>query len=255
MGQVCGDMIEARRSAMKADPKSFENDGTALTMLVADRISEDDPRPFFSQHLAVSTCIGFLNAAFDTTHSTLFWIFYHLARHQTEQKRLSEVLKKLFGNSLPTSSGLRDCATLEAFIRESMRMRPTVPIGMRVPEEDVTIGGVHIPAGTTMLPYLDFRPGTEEHFGPDPDVFRPDRFLGESEAAIRARRKFDRFGGSARLCVGMLFAQTELRAFTARIIQKYTIELADPHMPEPCMIYEAGVYQPRDHFHFIFKNR
>jgi len=249
-------MLDERRKEIKADPKKFEGDRTALTMLVQNKKSESDPTPFFSNHLSVSTCIGFLNGAFDTTHSTSFWIFYHLAKYPEQQQKLTEEINKLFvGDKQPTIGECRDCPLLDAWIKESMRLRPTVPIGMRVPDEDVTIGGVHIPGGTTMLPYLDYRPGTEKYFGAEPDKFRPERFLGDSKEAATARSKWDRFGGFARMCVGMTFAQAELRALIVWVLKNYAVELADPKMPEPEMIYEAGVYQPKDHFHFSFKKR
>lgn len=252
---VCDGMIQERRKAIKENPKKFENDRTALTMLVTNKTSAEDPSPFFSPHLAVSTCIGFLNGAFDTTHSTSFWVFYHVAKHPVEAKELIDEIDKLFqGSQAPTISQLRDCALLDAFIKESMRLRPTVPIGMRVPTDDVEIGGKLIPAGTCCLPYLHFRPGTEAYFGPDVNNFNAKRFLGDSQAAVTARNKFDRFGAYGRMCVGMTFALAELKAMVAWVLHRYTLELADPNL-DPEMIYEAGVFQPKDHFHFVFKKR
>ena len=189
-----------------------------------------------------------------------------------------------------------------------MRLRPTVPIGMRVPVQDITVGGYPIPKGTTLMPFLDFRTGTEKYFGPEPDVFRPERFLGDSEEARLARSAIDRFGhgersclhsplqfagnyrkftfaivlagqfgitkvmnivldifvicifesvlgrsalrafsgGSARMCVGMTFAIAEIYAIVATVLPHHCISLADKNAPEPEMIYEAGVYQPKD---------
>lgn len=253
--RVVGSLISDRKKAMKDDPAKYEDDKTALTMLVKNKKSEQDSTPFFSDHLAVSTCIGFLNGAYDTTHSTSFWTYFHLAKYPQEQQRLVDEFENLFPNkSTPTLSGLRDCSLLDAFIKESMRMRPTVPIGMRVPSDDVTIGGVHVPKGTCMLPFLDYRPGSDKQFGPDIDTFRMDRFLGDSEQAAQARSSFDRFGGYGRMCVGMTFALAELKALIARTVQLYEISLADPSI-DPEMIYEAGVYQPKEHFHFVFKKR
>jgi len=253
---ICGSMIDERRKVLKDDAKKFESDRTALTMLCTDKTSDTDSTPYFSSHLATSTCIGFLNGAYDTTHSTSFWVFFHLARHQDAQKKMQVDVDKLFANGNPTIGELRACAYLEAFIKESLRMRPTVPIGMRVPLEDIEIAGKKIPAGTTMLPYLHFRSGSEKQFGPEVDTFRPERFLGDSEEAKRANTSFDRFGSFARMCVGMTFAQAELRAMTAWVVHKYSIELADPTKDaDPEMIYEAGVFQPKEKFHFTFTKR
>jgi cytochrome P450 len=252
---IVGEMIDNRRKEIAADPKKFANDKGALTNLVTNPVSPKDKTPFFSQHMAVSSCIGLLNGAYDTTHSTSFWCFYHLARFPEFQKRLAAELDRVFGNGKPTLEKLRDCELLDSFIKESMRLRPTVPIGMRVPEEDIQIDGVHIPKGTTMMPFLDWREGQEQYYGAAPDEFRPDRFMGDGADAKAARKNFDRFGAYSRMCVGMTFALAELNAIVARVLQRFTIELLDTNMPEPEAIYEAGVYQPKEKFHFVFKKR
>lgn len=253
--KVCGDMIDRRREDIRKNPKAYANDKTALTMLVTDPVSEADKKPFFSKNLAISTMLGFLNGAYDTTHSTVFWVMYHLARHQETQEKLIKELDGQFRGKQPDVDECRRFKFLDAVIKESMRIRPTVPIGMRVPEEDVTIGGHEIPKGSTLLPFLDLKEGTEKYFGKDTENFRPERFLGESSEATTARNTIDRFGGGVRMCVGMTFALAELNAIVTSVLQHYTIHLADPGMPEPEIIYEAGVYQPKEHFGFVFKKR
>jgi cytochrome P450 len=255
MRSICGGLIEERRKAVKADPKKYANARDALTMLVSNKKSETDPSPFFSQHLATSTCIGFLNGAYDTTHSTSFWIWFHMATNPEAQKKLREAVDPIFKNGNPSIDAVRECHVLDAFIKESMRMRPTVPIGMRTPAEDVQIGGKNIPEGTSMMIYLNFR-ACQEAFGSDLNTFKPERFLGSSEAAKRANNAFDRFGGFGRMCVGMTFAQAELRAMISWVAHKYTVELEDPvKYADPEMIYEAGVFQPKEKFRFVFKKR
>jgi len=165
--RICEGMLESRRQAIEANPEQWADDETALTMLITNKTSEKDPSPFFSKHLSVSTCIGFLNGAYDTTHSTAFWVFYHLARYPQEQERLAQELAKICGDRVPTVAELRNCELLAAF----------------------------------------------------------------------------------------LFALAELNAMIARTVQKFKISLADPEMAEPDMIYEAGVYQPATHFHFVLKAR
>lgn len=252
---LCGAMIDIRRTAIAANPSAYVGDKTSLTMLVTEPVSSTDSTPFFSRELSISTSIGFLNGAFDTTLATSVWLFYHCAVNQEEQKKLIAQIDQAFGGKPSTLTQNRELKLLDAWVRESLRMRPTVPIGMRIPTEDVVIAGVSVPKGTTCLPFLDLREGTEKFFGPDVDVFRPDRFLGDSEQAKMARKSFDRFGGSARLCVGMTFALAELQAILVTVLQKHTVHLADPTMRDPEMIYEAGVYQPKEHISFDFRKR
>lgn len=76
----CWALIEARRRAIAADPAKWANDTTALTMLVTEKAAGGEP--FFDKELAIATCCGFLNGAYDTTHVTVWWVLYHLAANQ-----------------------------------------------------------------------------------------------------------------------------------------------------------------------------
>ena len=69
--KLCGQLLAERRAAIEANPSAYENDDSVLTMLVTD-VGEDG-RLFFNEHLAVSSMIGLMNGAFDTTHATLSW--------------------------------------------------------------------------------------------------------------------------------------------------------------------------------------
>lgn len=99
--------------------------------------------------------------------------------------------------------------------------------------EDVTVGGYHVPKGTTVV-FSHMGIANDESFaGPEPSKFRPDRY---SEAAI-ADRKGKRaefldhpicakpFGVGARMCVGSRIARLEYLSLLCRILQDYRLEL------------------------------
>merc|ERR1712125_108641 len=100
---VCWRMIQQRRREIKENPKKWANDQSALTMLVTE--TDDKGKPFFDKILAISTCAGFLNGAYDTTHISVFWLLYNLAANPEEQKKLQHEIDAEFGkpgNAIPT---------------------------------------------------------------------------------------------------------------------------------------------------------
>lgn len=251
---VCWRMIEQRRREIKEEPAKWAADCSALTMLVTEQ--DDNGKPFFDKVLAISTCAGFLNGAYDTTQITLFWLMYNLASNPEEQKKLQDEIDEACGKTAPTMEACRKLHRLHATIQESIRLRVTVPLAMRGNyRADTQIGNVVVPKDATILPFTDGAHKDPEYFGSDVDKFRPARFLGDSPEAAKARRFFHGFGAGARFCVGFKFAETELKAFLVHCLQRYTIELEDPNMPSPKMVFEAGCNTPKEKFSFTFKER
>jgi cytochrome P450 len=65
---------------------------------------------------------------------------------------------------------------------------------------------------------------------PDPESFRPERFLEKKFTAS----EFLPFGGGARRCLGAAFAEAELALGIAEIASKWNLELASSG-PEPAV--------------------
>uniref|UniRef100_A0A7S2W929 Cytochrome P450 n=1 Tax=Mucochytrium quahogii TaxID=96639 RepID=A0A7S2W929_9STRA len=250
---VCGQLLDQRRAAIASNPKQYADDLSALTMLVTE--TNSDGTPFFTEHRAVSSLCGFLNGAYDTTHSTAFWLLFNLACNHGSQLKLIQELDRVIGHEEPSVEQLRSCEYLDAVINESMRIRCTVPVNQRVNlDEDVVVAGHVIPKGTNInIPM--FRTFKEtEYFGPATDKFIPERFLGSSPAAEKARRSIMAFGARKRMCVGFTFALVELKCILATVFQHHSVHLVNPVEKGTFMI-EAGVNQPDRKFPLEFRHR
>jgi len=251
---MVGALIEERGKDMRLNPKKYENDTSAIHMILTSKA--DDGTPFFSRERAISTMCGFLNGAYDTTHATTYWIFFFLAKHPETQAKLVDEFARVVGNvENPSLDDLRKCDYLHAFLQEVMRMRSTVPVNQRVSdEEDINIGGYIIPKGTNVnipncVMFMD-----ERWFGKNPEQFRPERFLGPSAEAERARKSWTPFGEHTRMCVGQIFALVEMKAVIYMAVSRTIIDMEDPNDPGLVMI-EAGVNQPVSKAKFIFRRR
>ena len=72
-------------------------------------------------------------------------------------------------------------------------------------------------------------------FHPEPEAFRPERFLKENADQL-VQYTFHPFGAGPRVCIGQRFAMVEMKLCIAKLLQKYRIEAT----PETEMKYEKG---------------
>jgi cytochrome P450 len=141
-----------------------------------------------------------LTAGHETTAATLAWALHFLARDPSAQERLA--------------AGTPGFA--EAVVQETLRVRPPLAIVVRVLKAPVTIGAHTLPAGATVAPsplLIHRDPG----IFPDPDAFRPDRFLEAKPPAYG----WIPFGGGVRRCIGAAFAQMEARVVLEQIFTRF----------------------------------
>jgi cytochrome P450 len=94
---------------------------------------------------------------------------------------------------------------LKAVVRESLRMYPSVPAPLYriVPAGGITVDGHLIPAGTVVGISSLAQNRDTAIFGQDPNVFNPDRWLGDEAEARYMEAALFNFGGSGpRSCPG-----------------------------------------------------
>ena len=63
---------------------------------------------------------------------------------------------------------------------------------------------------------------------PEPEEFKPERFLGENLSTI-PQCAFLPFGGGQRACIGMRFALSEMKITLAKLISHYKISQSEKH--------------------------
>jgi cytochrome P450 len=136
-----------------------------------------------------------LVAGHETTATALAWAFERILRHPRVVDRIRVEL----------ADG--DTSYLDAAIKESLRLRPTVPITARKLTVPFQLDGRTYPAGTVLMPCI-FLLHRNPAVHPEPDEFRPERFLGREPPPY----SFIPFGGGVRRCLGSGFALAEMRA-------------------------------------------
>ncbi|XP_070565769.1 cytochrome P450 3A9-like [Ptychodera flava] len=162
----------------------------------------------------------FLLAAFDTTTNTLAYCCYLLARHPEIQERLiQEVDDALKGETNLDYNSVQKLPYMEMVISETQRLYPAAFRVNRKCLESCTINGVHFPKGIQVdIPIYGIHHNPQ--FWPDPEKFDPERFTPEAKA-VRNPYTFLPFSHGPRNCIGMRFAQLEMKIALSRVLQKY----------------------------------
>lgn len=116
---------------------------------------------------------------------------------------------------------------LRACLDESLRLWPPTSHGLPrlTPSEGVNISGEWIPGGVTvsMSAFVVHR---DPEIFPEPEEFRPDRWLGDAGKDLGPF--FVAFSAGARGCIGRNISYLEQTVGLATMVHRYNIELANP---------------------------
>lgn len=164
-----------------------------------------------------------LLAGYETTSSTLAFITRVLLRFPDVQETIrQELLEATDNGKVFEFERLQKCHYLESVIQETMRMYPPVhSFTSRTAADEKTYNGITIPKDmgvyvSTMELHYD-----EEVF-PDPHEFKPTRFLPENKTPAM-NFSWMPFGAGPRNCIGMRFAQMEIKITLAKLLTKYRL--------------------------------
>jgi cytochrome P450 len=156
-----------------------------------------------------------LIAGHDTTALALAWALAEIVPRREVVDRLADELRRVTGGGPPEAEQLPGLEYLDAAIRESLRRSPVAPFVVRKTVRPFAVGGREYPAGVVLCPcsYLVHR---REDLYPEPDQFRPERFL---ERKFGPHEWFP-FGGGNRVCLGMPFALYEMKVLLATLFSQ-----------------------------------
>ena len=181
--------------------------GDILSMLLLAR--DEDGQPLSDEELR-DELMTLLLAGHETTASSLSWAFEQLTQKPQTLERLTEELRD--GD---------DEAYVDAVIQETMRLRPVLPIVIRLLKQPITVGQgrFRLPAGTRVAPAIMLVHLRDDIY-PDPFEFRPERFIETPPGTYT----WIPFGGGMRRCVGSAFALFEMRAVLRAVLKTFDIE-------------------------------
>ncbi|PQE23646.1 cytochrome p450 17a1 protein [Rutstroemia sp. NJR-2017a BVV2] len=118
---------------------------------------------------------------------------------------------------------------IAASIKETIRLNPPFPnwFARIVQPEGKTIDGIYIPGGVDITSNAYTVQRDRDLYAPDPDSFRPERWLVEGKEAEYDAATYA-FGMGPRVCLGKDFAIMETFKLIPEIIRRFDIEVLNP---------------------------
>ena len=195
---LCGQVVRTRR-ARGVEPGAADLVG----LMLAAGMSATEVR---------DELVTFVVAGHETVASSLTWTLDLLARNPSVQERLHAELHAVLGapgeGRDPGWGDLRRLPYTRAVVDESLRLFPPAWVVTRNALVDDVVAGVPVPAGTLVIVCtwaLHRHPGV----WPEPEEFRPERFLDEGGGSARRELGYAPFGLGPRMCVGRDLALVE----------------------------------------------
>jgi retinoid hydroxylase len=165
-----------------------------------------------------------LFAGHETTTSMLTCLAMALAQHPEIEQRCRQEQAALVAEGPLCMAQLRQMPYLEQVLKEVERLYPPVGGGFRGVVKPLAFQGYQIPAGWQALYRIDATHRDPRCFA-DPLTFDPDRFSPERAEHRQFEFNLVGFGGGPRICLGLAFAQMELKIVAALLLRHYAWEL------------------------------
>ncbi|KAF6213421.1 hypothetical protein GE061_011140 [Apolygus lucorum] len=167
----------------------------------------------------------FLFEGHDTTAVNIEFALFELGQNPEVQELAYNEQFSIFGEDEreATLGDLQNMNYLDRFIKECLRLYPSVPYISRKIVEDVPLkDSLTIPEGANVVitPYFLHR---NPRYFPDPEKFDPDRFLPEN-CAKRHSFAYIPFSAGPRNCIGQKFAMMELKVILSTLLRFARVE-------------------------------
>jgi cytochrome P450 len=202
-------------------------------------VSDDGAR--FTDSDIVDHMVFLMMAAHDTTTSTLTSLTYELARHPAWQERLREESVALDKEHIEFDD-IEKLDGLTWAMKETIRRYPPLPVIPRVATESFEWGGYLIPEGA-MVVVSPIHTHHMDEWWPDPFRWDPERFRPERAEDERHSHSWVPFGGGPHLCIGLRFAELQVKAIMHQMLRGYRWSVpADYRMP----VQQAPISKPLD---------
>jgi retinoid hydroxylase len=227
-------MIHARRAASED-----EQPRDVLGMIVRAR---DEQGAALSDEQVLAHLNILLVAGHETTTTLGAWALYLLATEPEHREQARAEVETLLVDGARDLSveAVRGMRFLDSFIREAGRLYSPVINVPRGVVKTFEFGGYTVPAGTQIRLALAASHRLPHIFA-DPDRFDPDRLAPPREEDRRHQYSLVTFGGGSRICIGINFANIEVKALAAHVLRCFDLEAVSGQHPTHAGHWNANV--------------
>ena len=213
-----------------ANARSATTERADLLSHLANATDEDGIYEPFTDAELRDLCFILLFTGHETNATAITWCLYHLSRNPEARERLELELHEVLNGRTPAPADYRNLVYTRAVLDENLRLTPPLYVVGRSALEDCTIGGYHIPKGTTVQVCWRIAHLSEKYF-PEADTFKPERWM-EKQIPERSRQAYMPFGGGDHICVGAGFGKMAVVLTLATLCQRWRLDVISPEFPE-----------------------
>jgi cytochrome P450 len=220
--------------------RPHEDRGDLLSMLL---LARDGQGLGMSERQVRDEVMTLLLAGHETTALTLTWALTLLDRDPEARGRLAAELAQVLEDRAVAPEDVPALNYANAVINETLRLYPPAYVTGREAVRDTQIGGIPIPRRHIILVSM-YATHRDPRFYPEPDAFRPERWLDGLEKRL-PRGAFIPFGMGSRKCIGSAFAMMEATLLLATIARRWRFELVRPAVPtHPAITLRPAIAMP-----------
>jgi cytochrome P450 len=230
---LVGGQVARRRALLAAGAPAPADDLLATLLALRDTEGPGATGAALDDDELMAQCLTSFQAGHETTATALLWWSRLMAEHPEAAARARAEVDAVLAGRDPAAADLAALPWLGATLKEAMRLYPPVAAVMtRRATADIVVQGHRLPRGTLLriTPWVLHR---DPRAFPEPDAFRPERFL--PGAPPPPRGAWMAFGTGPRVCIGQHLAMLEMTLAAAMLLQRWTLALppgAPPAEPQ-----------------------
>jgi sterol 14-demethylase len=217
MGELIGGIIDERRQ------RGMEGTDFLQTLMEA---KYSDGRALTHDEIT-GLLLAIMFAGHHTSGVTFSWTGILLAQNPHWIGPLREEQRRVLGERTDlTLDDLRSMPLLEGTIKEVLRMYPPIIMLMRKVINPFEYGGYAVPERSMIFASPAVSQRIPEVFA-NPHRFDPERFLPPRAEDKQHPMGWIAFGAGRHRCMGIVFAQLQLRAIWSHLLRNFDFELVD----------------------------
>ncbi|KIY62751.1 cytochrome P450, partial [Cylindrobasidium torrendii FP15055 ss-10] len=218
-----------------------------LSVLVRANEAEDLPKKLTEDEV-LSQAATMILAGHETSASTLTWILYELSARLDIQTKIREEISSI-RDRYPVKGEVavheyEGMETLNAVIKETLRIHPIVFKVQRVSNEDdilplsepivnsigETVTEIAVPKGQFVHVAIGAYNRNKSVWGEDADIWRPERWVEsqskrpDNSVSVGVLSNLVTFSGGVRSCIGWRFALMEMQVLLVELLETFQIE-------------------------------
>lgn len=192
-----------------------------LTLLLAAQ--DEVGQPMTDEEIR-DELITLVMAGYETTTTAVLWALYWVTKLPSAREKLQRELGKV--GSSPTPSEIAQLPYLTAVCSETLRIYSITGFTFdRIVKVPLKVMDYEFEPGTVLSPCAYLTHQRDELY-PEPKLFKPERFFERQFSPY----EYYPFGGGNRSCIGMTFAQFEIKLVLATILSRLRLSLVN-HRP------------------------